>query len=61
MGKFGLGVLNKNGLLFTDFCQENGLVLGDTLFQHMPLHMYMWQYPNGLVRNQIYHIATESG
>ena len=23
MGKFGLGVMNENGRLFADFCQEN--------------------------------------
>ena len=32
MGKFGLGEMNENGLLFTNFCLENGLVIGGTKF-----------------------------
>ena len=37
-GKFGLGVQNEAGL--TEFCQENALVIANTLFkQHKTLHM----------------------
>src|SRR5574340_771668 len=32
-GKFGLGVQNKAGQRLTDFCQENALVIANTLFQ----------------------------
>ena len=32
-GKFGLGVQNEAGQKLTEFCQENALVIADTLFQ----------------------------
>ena len=32
-GKFGLGVQNEAGQTLTDFCQENKLVIANTLFQ----------------------------
>ena len=35
-GKFGLGVINEPGQRLTEFCQENALVIANTLFQqHM--------------------------
>ena len=34
-GKFGLGVQNEAGRRLTEFCQENALVIGNTLFQHL--------------------------
>ena len=32
-GKFGLGVQDKAGQRLTEFCQENALVIANTLFQ----------------------------
>ena len=32
-GKFGLGVPNEAGQRLTEFCQENTLVIANTLFQ----------------------------
>ena len=32
-GKFGLGVWNEAGQRLIEFCQENALVIGNTLFQ----------------------------
>ena len=32
-GKFGLGVPNETGQRLTEFCQENTLVIANTLFQ----------------------------
>ena len=32
-GKFGLGVQNEEGQRFIEFCQENPLVIANTLFQ----------------------------
>ena len=32
-GKFGLGVQNEAGKRLTEFCQENTLVIANTLFQ----------------------------
>ena len=31
-GKFGLGIRNKAGQRLTEFCQENALVIANTLF-----------------------------
>ena len=33
MGKFGRGVQNEAGQRLTEFCQENALVIANTLFQ----------------------------
>ena len=32
-GKFGIGVQNEAGQRLTEFCQENELVIANTLFQ----------------------------
>ena len=32
-GKFGLGIQNEAGQRLAEFCQENELVIGNTLFQ----------------------------
>ena len=49
-GKFGLGVQNKAGQRITEFCQENALVIANTLFpttQEKTLHMDItrWSIP----------------
>ena len=33
-GKFGLGIWNEAGQRLIEFCQENALVIENTLFQH---------------------------
>ena len=39
-GKFGLGMQNEAGQRLIGFCQENALVIANTLFQlHKTLHM----------------------
>ena len=39
-GKFGLGVQNEAGKRVVEFCQENALIIANTLFQqHETLHM----------------------
>ena len=39
-GKFGLGIQNEAGQRLMEFCQENALVIANTLFQqHKTLHM----------------------
>ena len=38
-GKFGLGVQNEAGQRLIEFCQENTLVIANTLFQQKTLHM----------------------
>ena len=39
-GKFGLGVQNKAGQRLTEFCQENTLVITNTLFQQHKRRLY---------------------
>ena len=58
MGSSGLGVMNENGHLFSDFCMENDLVIGGTLFQHRDIHKYTWESPDHRTRNQIDHVAV---
>ena len=39
-GKFGLGVQNEAGQRLTEFCQENTLVIENTLFQQHKRRLY---------------------
>ena len=56
MGKFGLGVQNEAGQRLTEFCQENTLVIANTLFQQHKRRLYTWISPNDQYRNQIDYI-----
>ena len=38
--KFGLGVQNEAGQRLTEFCQENTLVIANTLFQQYKRRLY---------------------
>ena len=40
IGKFGLGVQNEAGQRLIEFCQENALVIADTLFQQHKRRLY---------------------
>ena len=55
-GKFGLGVQNEAGQRLTEFCQENTLVIANTLFQQHKRRLYTWTSPDGQHRNQIDYI-----
>ena len=46
-GKFGLGVPNEAGQRLTEFCQENALVIANTLFQQHKKRLYTWTSPDG--------------
>ena len=46
-GKFGLGVQNEAGQRLIKFCQENTLVIANTLFQQHKRRLYTWTSPNG--------------
>ena len=46
-GKFGLGVQNKAGQRLVEFCQENALVIANTLFQQHKRRLYTWTSPDG--------------
>ena len=52
-GKFGLGIQNKAGQRLIEFCQENALVIANTLFQQHKRRLYTWTSPDGQYRNQI--------
>ena len=41
-GKFGLGVQNEAGQRLIEFCQENALVIANTLFQQHRRRLYTW-------------------
>ena len=51
-GKFGLGVQNKARQRLIEFCQENALVIANTLFQQNKIRLYTWTSPDGQHRNQ---------
>ena len=46
-GKFGLGVQNEAGQRLTEFCQENALVIANTLCQQHKRRLYTWTSPDG--------------
>ena len=46
-GKFDLGVQNEAGQRLTEFCQENALIKGNTLFQQHKTRLYTWTSPDG--------------
>ena len=46
-GKFGLGVQNEAGQRLTEFCQENALVIANTLFQQHKRRLYTWTSLDG--------------
>ena len=43
-GKFGLGVQNEAGQRLIEFCQENTLVIANTLFQQHKRRLYTWTF-----------------
>ena len=46
-GKFGLGIQNEAGQQLMEFCQENTLVIANTLFQQHKRRLYTWTSPDG--------------
>ena len=55
-GKFGLGIWNEAGQRLIGFCQENALVIANTLFQKNKRRLYTWTSPDGQHQNQIDYI-----
>ena len=51
-GKSGLGIWNEAGQRLIEFCQENGLVIANTLFQQHKRRLYTWTSPEDQHRNQ---------
>ena len=46
-GKFGLGMWNEAGQKLIEFCQENALVIANTLFQQHKRRLNIWTSPDG--------------
>ena len=55
-GKFGLGVQNEAGQRLVEFCQQNVLVIANTLFQQHKKTLYTWTSPDGQQQNQTDYI-----
>ena len=55
-GKFGLGVQNEAGQRLIEFCQENALVIANTLFQQHKRRLYTWTSPDDQHQNQTDYI-----
>ena len=55
-GKFDLGIWNEAGQRLIEFCQENALVIANTLFQQHKRRLYTWTSPDGQHQNQIDYI-----
>ena len=46
-GKFGFGVQNEAGQRLIEFCQENALVIANSLFQQHKRRLCTWTSPDG--------------
>ena len=55
-GKFGLGMRNEAGQRLIEFCQENALVIANTLFQQHKRRLYTWTSPDGQYCNHTDYI-----
>src|SRR5574340_721361 len=55
-GRFGLGIWNEIGQRLIEFCQENALVIANTLFQQHKRRLYTWTSPDGQHRKEIDYI-----
>ena len=55
-GKSGLGVQNEARQRMIEFCQENTLVIANTLFPQHKRRLYTWTSPDGQHQNQIDYI-----
>ena len=52
-GIFGLGMWNEAGQRLIEFCQENALVIANTLFQQQKRRLYTWTSPDGKHQNRL--------
>ena len=58
-GKFGLGMQNEAGQI--EFCQQNAMVIANTLFQQHKRRLYIWTSPDGQHRNWIIFFVAKDG
>ncbi|KAL3842166.1 hypothetical protein ACJMK2_020209 [Sinanodonta woodiana] len=49
-------MMTDNWERLINFCQENYLVIGGTLFEHKDIHKLTWTSPDGRTQSQIDHI-----
>ena len=54
--KLGLRIQNEAGQKLTEFCQENTLVIANTLSQQHKEQLYSWISPDGQYQNQTDYI-----
>ena len=54
--QFGLGMRSEAGQRQIEFCQENALVLANTLFPQHKRRLYTWASPDGQHKNQIDYV-----
>ena len=55
-GKFGLGIQSEAGQRLIELCQENSLVLANTLFQQHKKRLYTWTSQDDRQQNKIDYI-----
>ena len=55
-GKLGLGIRNEAGQRLIEFCQEDALVIANSLLQQNKRTLYTWTSPDGRHWNQIDYI-----
>ena len=51
-----MGMQNEAGQRLIEFCQENALIIANTLFQQHKRRLYTWTPPDGQHRNQMDYI-----
>ena len=55
-GKSALGMQNEAGQRLIEYCQENTLVIANTILQQHKRRLYTWTSPDGRYQNQIDYI-----
>ena len=55
-GKFGLGIQYEAGQRLIEFCQENALVIANTIFQQHKTRLYTWTSLDVQHQNQIDYV-----
>ena len=60
-GKFDLEMQKEAGQRLIEFCQENALVIANTLLQQHKGSLYTWTSPDGQYQNQSMFLAGKDG
>ena len=59
-GIYGIGRRNERKERLVEFCKENILVIGNTLFKQHPRRPFTWISPDGQTRNQIDYMLIQN-